>query len=803
MSQPRRVALLDIRTSAGQFRDDAALGSLASKLEALGHSASLVRTVIDADAGAKARAHAELADFVRAGAFDVAVVARAWDEATVGALRGALGPGKKLVRITEGVAAALDARFDHVLDIPGLLALLGGDESPAPAAFRQTRPAELRERAKDRDAVHGERSMPAVVLAGGASSAPPTIVGPATGCPFLLDAAKNPIFASLGADQSKLQMKGCTFCLDNSGSYAQPTEQAVLDAWLSKLRRLRQGKPGKLEVLLADERPHPFLPAFFRALTAEPALAPVELLFKSRVDWLLEHEREVAEAAAIAEQSGSVLHLYLVGFESFDPFHLELFNKGCTVADNLAALAAMRALGERFPRSFEYKRYRAHGVVLFTPWSTPESLLENARVMREVRFHEVRTEAVRTRLRLYPRVPLHALAQKDGLLAEQFSAHRPDRAAEQGYDASVPWRFRDARMEAIFQIASDLSSTEHRLTDADILEIATHYVLRWPGLAGAPDVAHLPLRQAVRAWMLPAFFALQALGPKALGFDVEVDLVALGKKRACLKEGVKTAEAVGLVRAYRAMGLASEVVERHGLVARTDEHRQGDEYSIVAVAADADALAATLAHQRGLTTSPGPAHIAAMGALMAYPSCCVQAFADQGSQGDNIANEALVFRRAPAEPLAPVLHRTAMARVVSHFPCTPSCPPSIEAGEAVLAALAAVDERAASWARERLSRAALFLDYDHRLELSGAWQGDRFRVTDAFVIGDPRRFGVDPGNVQAIEIGPPGARIHLRSGGVQTMESERPLLTIPGAPLAPQVLAAIGGPIAPSRDAEG
>ena len=39
----------------------------------------------------------------------------------------------------------------------------------------------------------------------------------------------------------------------------------------------------------------------------------------------------------------------------------------------------------------------------------------HARVMREVRFHELRSEALRTRLRLYPRVPLHALAERDGL----------------------------------------------------------------------------------------------------------------------------------------------------------------------------------------------------------------------------------------------------------------------------------------------------------------------------------------------------------------------------------------------------
>jgi hypothetical protein len=791
---PRRsVILLDLHARRDQFQDDGSLGGLAAELEAEGHAVTLVSSVLAADPGGASAWHARLAELVRRGAFEVAVLARVWDGATIDALRGALPAGARVVRLTLGVSAALDDRFDHVLDFDGLKRLLGGEADPSPAAFRRVRPAELRRQAAaapSRLRVLAPSALPGLVE--GDLGARPTISGPASGCPFLLDAGKNPLFAELGADPDKVQMKGCTFCLDNTGSFAAPTEAAVLDAWLAQLRSLRVRDPGGREVLLTDERPHPYLPGFFRALLADPAMAPVELLFKSRVDWLLEFaDTAVAEAAALAAEHGSVLHLYLIGFESFDQFHLDLFNKGVTVADNAAAVEKVRELGARFPRSFEFRRYRAHGVVLFTPWTTPESLLENARWMRRLRFEELRSEAVRTRLRLYPRVPLHALAEKDGLLVSSFEAGRPDRAAEQGYDASVPWRFQHPAMEAIFQAANDLGRA-CSLKDADLLELATRLVGRYPGLTAAPDAAWLPLREALRAWG-----GLGAPGPlrldaALLGVDPEIELIARGHKRACLKEAVPRPEAEGLCRAYRAMGLVAEIVELHGLAEGRDAHERGASFAIVAVASDQASLDEVLAAQRAHAGAQGSAATLAMGALMGYPPCCVQAFVGQRTRGDNLDNERLTFRRAPGEPLHPLLHRVGGVRLLSHHPCTPSCAGSARIGEQILEALAAIDAPAAAHARARMERPVLFLDYQRRLELQGAWEGERFRVDGAVVLDDAQHLWVDAAALTAIEVSPTAASLTLRDGTRREVRAAHPLLTSPGAPLSAAALAALG-----------
>ena len=806
MSAPprRSIALLDLHARADQFQDDASLGALAASLEAQGHRVSLVRSVLAADPGGASAWHARLDAFVRGGDFDLAILARVWDEATIDVLRGALPPSSRLVRLTSGVRAALDDRFDHVLDFEGLARLLHGEADPAPAAFRPVRPAELRRRAASAPSklrVLAPSALPGLVER--EIGARPTISGPASGCPFLLDAGKSPIFASLAADPAKVkgvQMKGCTFCLDNTGSFAAPTEAAVIDAWLAQLRNLRAANPDLREVLLTDERPHPHLPAFFRALLADPTQGPIELLFKSRVDWLLEFgSGAVAEAAALAAEHGSVLHLYLVGFESFDPFHLDLFNKGVTVADNVAAIDTMRALGARFPRSFEYRRYRAHGIVLFTPWTTPESLLENARWMRRVHFEELRAEAVRTRLRLYPRVPLHALAEKDGLLVPSFDPGRPDRAAEQGYDASVPWRFQHASMEAIYRAANDFGRAAS-LTDADLIEIATRLVTRHPGLAEEPDVAWLPLRQALRSWGGPGPAGTLRIDASLLGVDPEIELILRGHKRACLKEAVLRSEAEGLCRAYRAMGLVADIVELHGLDQGRDAHERGTDYAIVAVAADSAALTEVLAAQRAHASAQGKAAVEIMGALMGYPPCCVEAFLAQRTRGDNLDNERLTFRRAPAESLHPLTHRIGRARLLSHHPCSPSCAGSIRIGEHIFEALSAIDEEAATRARERMNRPVLFLDYQRRLELQGGWEEERFRVDHAVSLDEPRHLGVDASQITALNLSQTSVRFHLQNGAHVELRSPYPLLTNPGGPLAPAALEAVGGPLAASSD---
>jgi molybdenum cofactor biosynthesis enzyme MoaA len=764
---PLRVVLVDCYVHERGFVRDESFRTLSDQLRAEGADAKLLDLVHDDPPPGKAMDDVRAA--VRAAAPGLVVVSRAWSAALVDALRDAAGPGARIVRHSHGAPSAIDAKFDLVLDTQGIRDLLGGAENIAAPNWRRTR---------------GEmgifRSTPVPNATG-----TPTISGPAKGCPFLIDVRSSPMYRDSGIDFERVQTKGCSFCLDNVGAFASFAEDVIVAEWLAQLRALRRQRPDLREVLLTDERPHPYLPALFRAILAEPALHGIELLMKTRVDWLAEFAATaLEEACTLAARSHCVLHVYLVGFESFHQPDLNLFNKAVAVADNIRAIEILRALEARHPRSFEFRRHRAHGFLLFHPWSTPESLLDNARVMRAVRFHELRSQARRTRLRLYASVPLHALAERQGLLVQQFEESRGDRAVEQGYDASVPWRFADARIEAIFRAVNRIAEALPSVLEADILEMVTSFVLRWPVFADAPDLAALPLLQAPLSWGTSAGDVFAVAGAAVAGFDPEVEAVAGGEKAGCLKESVRREEAADLVRAYETMGLAASVVSTYESCGDADgTHHHGGTHAIVAVARDPVTLEGIVQNQRAVERGEKPAAVLAMGQLMGYPACCVETYAAKLSHDENPDLERAPLRTHPDRPLAPLVNRFGAVSLVSHFLCAPDCAAAVALAGTRLAAAAAIDPVAADRITRHLSSPVLRLDYQRGALLEGTWEEDRYVVgaLRPFAGGD---FGCEPASVRAIRLASDGVTFELADGRSHIVFAKAPVLIEPGTVLA-------------------
>lgn len=778
---PARVVFVDCYANDRLFVGDEGFRALADQIRADGTEADLLDLVRDDPPPGKAMDDVLAA--VRAAAPDVVVVSRAWSAALVDALRAVAGAAARIVRHSHGAPSAIDAQFDAVVDGEGLRSLLAGAASVSAPAWRRTR--------SDMAVL---RPMPAP-----SPGARPTIAGPAKGCPFLVDVRTSAVYRDSGIDFDRVQTKGCAFCLDNVGAFAAFPEKVVVDAWLSQLRALRRARPEVREVLLTDERPHPYLPALFAAMLAEPALHGIELLVKSRVDWLEEHaDGALGEACELARQSGSVLHVYLVGFESFHQPDLDLFNKAVTVADNIRAVETLRALEARHPGSFEFRRHRAHGIVLFHPWTTPESLLDNAHAMRAVGFHELRSQALRTRLRLYSSVPLHALAERHGLLVDRFDDGRSDRAVEQGYDASIPWKFADRRVEAIFRAANRVAGAMPDLLDADVLEMAARFVLRWPAFADAPDLGALPLLYAPFSWGASPSDVVAVAGAAVAAFDREIEAVAAGEKRACLKEGVWRDDVDALVRAYETMGLAARVVSTHERGGDDGRHGRGNTHAIVAVARDTATLDFVVKHQRAVEGGD-PTHIAPMGELMGYPRCCVEAFAAQRAHGDNLDLERAPFRAHPERPLAPPVSRFGSVSLVSHMLCAPDCAPSVELAKARLAVVASIDPAASERIASHLATPVLRLDYRRAALLEGAWEGERYVVRALRPLARAD-LGVEPASVRAIRLTPHGVVFELADGHKQVVAATAPLLIEPGTVLAPPVRRAIEDAVAAMHD---
>jgi hypothetical protein len=330
-------------------------------------------------------------------------------------------------------------------------------------------------------------------------------------------------------------------------------------------------------------------------------------------------------------------------------------------------------------------------------------------------------------------------------------------------------------------------------------ESARAFARRWPGLGEDPHVAPAAFRRAASWWGRSLPTALEAAPPPLASLDPEIELVASGAKPACLKESVPAGEVDDLLRAYRLMGLTAGVADFHAWDP-SGLHREGAALALVAVAADAPTLARVLEAQRAHAKGGGAAPIEAMGALMGYPACCVRAFAAQESRRDNAENERLTFRRGPGEGLPPELHRLGRFALVGHHPCTPSCAPSSRLAEAILACVAALDAATAELLRARLATPVLLVDLSRRAEVEGRWVGDEL-VVDRFTPLDGAVFPVEGRDVARIVVSRTAVGLVLRGGARIEVEADRPLLSTPGAPLAPAALEAIGGPLVGSRAA--
>ncbi len=777
-----RVVLIDCYVNERSFIRDTTFRSLANELESENTHAKLIEVVRDEPGAGKAIEDAEAV--LHGNRPELVVVSRAWSEQLVEAIRLASGPQARIVRYSHGAPSPVDASFDSMVDLEGIQSLLEGIENISTPQWRFTRD-ELR------------TPVPTPTSSGDAR---PTISGPAKGCPFLADVRTSPAYRDADIDFDKVQTKGCSFCLDNIGAFAAFPPEVTVETWLSQLRTLRAERPDLREVLLTDERPHPNLPALMAAILADTALHGIELLIKTRVDWLEEFaDTALREACDLAEKSGSVLHIYLVGFESFHQADLDLFNKAVTVADNVRAITTLKRLEERHPRSFEFRKHRAHGIVLFHPWTTPESLLDNARVMREVGFHELRSQTLKTRLRLYASVPLHALAERADLLVEHFDDGRSDRAIEQGYDASVPWKFANPLAETVFRAANHVAEAMPALSEPDVLEIVTHFVMRWPAFATEPDLAAFPILHALFCWGGWPGDVVEYGGTTVAGFDREVEAVAAGDKQACLKESVPSEETDSLIRAYQTMGLAATVVSTHQRGRADGRHQRGDTHAIVAVAQNNETLAAVVEHQQAVERGER-SHIQAMGELMGYPSCCTDAFTALGSHGDNMSLEKAPFLAHPELPLDPLVNRFAALSLTSHTLCTPKCEPSVALAAKRLAAIREVDSEAAARIADHLTSPVLRLDYRRAAILEGHWEGERY-IVQSLHPSARADLEVDPAEIQAIRIGEDSVILETRGQGDHTLPAPGPIIVEPGHPIAAPVLKALRARTAPTRAA--
>ncbi|MDH5490503.1 MAG: hypothetical protein OEY14_00870, partial [Myxococcales bacterium] len=334
------------------------------------------------------------------------------------------------------------------------------------------------------------------------------------GCPFADDPLENEHYAGLSLPRAEAVARlGCAFCFAG-GDYQKRPDAEVVGALLEQIRYFRERSPSVRDFVVADQHPLRYLGPLIEAAALEGA-REIRWLFSARVDSFVRERDRVVAAVEAARAAGHRLELYLSGFESFSDRELLRYNKGATASDLIAAVAQMRELALAYPGSFEYARAQGHSLILYSPWTTPEELLESVGAIRKHGLVELFSELGRNRVRLYRDLPIYYAAERDGAVIERWEGGDSGAGRRKGYAVERPWRFLDPRTRLARDLAEGLRELLGAQTELSQLRAAAEHARSLPPqAAGLPPEAVLePVRTLERR--MRALAGAEAAGPAA------------------------------------------------------------------------------------------------------------------------------------------------------------------------------------------------------------------------------------------------------------------------------------------------
>ncbi|MBX3273984.1 MAG: hypothetical protein KF729_27210 [Sandaracinaceae bacterium] len=228
---------------------------------------------------------------------------------------------------------------------------------------------------------------------------------------------------------------------------------------------------------------------------------------------------------------------------------------------------------------------------------------------------------------------------------------------------------------------------------------------------------------------LPLTAPLAPLAPPRFDLPIELTSYALGLKPAVFLTVAPQDEA----RVRALLPGHVERVERRVEVGPgdrwLDDRARGEPRIELYAARDPDALRRLVQ----LQTSDPSLHLGAIGALLGYPACCVQAFASLGDRSDNGYNRIAAAARTSVGGPWPALLDDTSLKLLPHFPCTYRCERSLDAARALLEALADEAPALHRAVRAYLGGPVLYFDHDHQLRFRGEATGGGVRYTSVAI----------------------------------------------------------------------
>lgn len=516
-----RIALvLPYGARSDGFFPDTFAGQLAADARAAGHHAEVVRVYYAGDRGPDDRTiAARLAAWLDDGGFDVVALERVFDPAPIAAWKAG-APHRRVVLVVRGDSIEPTPEVDAIVGwqrgatraghtrravtvwqiadaFAALIAALATGAELATVPGVATVIAGAIAHASPLPPERGPRRALAPVLdqATIAIGAAPAIVRRTVfgnaGCPYAADPRALPMYRDLAwpADVEVAE-RGCAFC-SLGGDYERRADAEVIASLVAQAAHIARHAPATRALVLDDQHALRYLAELLTAAAAA-AVPPLRWLFAARSDTFVRERPRVEAAIAAAEATGATVELYLTGFEAWSDAELARYNKGVTVAEQLAAVAAMRALAAAHPRAFAFAEAKGHSLILWNPWTTPRDLADSLDVIRAHDLTALFTELGRNRLRLYPDLPIYYAAARDGALVDAWPDGDDGAGRGKGYHAERPWRFLDARTALAWRLATGLRARLGRQTEVEQLAASAAYAAAWTGgdaeVAGAADV---------------------------------------------------------------------------------------------------------------------------------------------------------------------------------------------------------------------------------------------------------------------------------------------------------------------------
>lgn len=138
-----------------------------------------------------------------------------------------------------------------------------------------------------------------------------------------------------------------------------------------------------------------------------------------------------------------------------------------------------------------------------------------------------------------------------------------------------------------------------------------------------------------------------------------------------------------------------------------------------------------------LQTTDPTRHLDAIGALLGYPACCVQAFGALGDRSDNSYNRLAAAVRTSVGGSWPALLDDTALKLLAHFVCTYRCERSLEQAQQLLDALADEQRSLRDSLTGYLRGPVLYFDHDHQVRFHGEASGLGVRYSAASIPWSP------------------------------------------------------------------